>query len=199
MIHALPAMGADRRIFPDPWGTLPDFVAHDWPRHRGERTLAEVARAVAETYAIKDGDVLVGTSLGGMVACEIAKVRKLQALFLVGSATSRNEVSRPLAFLHPLAGITPFTWLRLAAGRVPGELPRMFSEAEASFLRSMCSAIFQWEGLATGAVRCFRVHGRRDLIIPPPPEVDLLLNGGHLIAMTHALECVEFVAANLGK
>jgi hypothetical protein len=79
MIHALPGLGADKRMFPAPWGTLEGLVAHDWPRYQGERTLPEVARAVVETYAVNDGDTVIGASLGGMVACEIAKIRKLRA------------------------------------------------------------------------------------------------------------------------
>ena len=100
MIHALPGMGADRRMFPAPWDGLPDFVAHNWPRHGGERSLAQVAHKVCEVYNIQDGDVLVGASLGGMVACEVAKIRKLAALYLVGSARSKDEVNRFLAMLE---------------------------------------------------------------------------------------------------
>lgn len=196
MIHAVPGMGADRRMFPEPWGTLADFVAHDWPRYKGEKTLPEVAQAVAETRAIRDGDTVVGASLGGMVACEIAKIRKLRGLFLVGSAASKGEVSRLLAFLHPLAEVAPIDWLRFSAGKVPLELAQMFAGAETAFVRGMCSAIFQWEGLGPVPCRCFRVHGRRDLVIPPPADVDLLLDGGHLISMTHAGECAEFVRSN---
>ncbi len=81
MIHALPGMGADRRMFPEPWETLAGFVPHDWPAYSGERTVADFARTVVETFEIRDGDALIGTSLGGMVACEIAKIRKLRALF----------------------------------------------------------------------------------------------------------------------
>ena len=196
MIHALPGMGADRRMFPDPWGTLAGFVAHDWPRHQGERTLAEVARTVAEAYAIQDGDTIVGASLGGMVACEIAKLRRLRALFLIGSATSPGEVSRLLAFLHPLADVAPIDWLKFSARKIPMELAQMFTGLEPAFVRSMCSAIFQWEGLSGVPVRCFRIHGRRDLVIPPPAQVDLLLDGGHLISVTHPKECAEYVRAN---
>jgi pimeloyl-ACP methyl ester carboxylesterase len=57
--------------------------------------------------------------------------------------------------------------------------------------------IFEWEGLGAGDVPCFRLHGRRDLIIPPPAEVDLLIKGGHLISITHAEECVAFIRSNL--
>jgi len=33
-------------------------------------------------------------------------------------------------------------------------------------------------------------------VIPPPANVDLLLEGGHLLAMTHAAECVAFLGTH---
>ena len=184
-------------MFPAPWEALPQFAAHDWPRHDGEQTLAEVALKLCRVCRIEDGDILVGASLGGMVACEIAKIRKLDALFLIGSATGNQEVSRFLTVLHPLADLAPFEWLQVSAGKFPGNVARMWVSAEASFMRSMCKAVFKWDGLGTARVPHFRIHGRRDIVIPPPQRVDLLLDGGHLISMTHAQECVEFVAAKL--
>jgi len=198
MIHALPGMGADHRMFPNPWNDLPDFFAHDWPRHSQERTLAEIASKACEAFDIRDGDCLVGASLGGMVACEVAKIRRIHTLYLVGSAVSKHEVSRFLALLHPLVDFAPVEWLRFSAGKIPGELAQMFAGAEAPFVRSMCKAIFQWEGLGSNSARCVRIHGRRDLVIPPPAEVNLLLDGGHLISLTHAKECVDFMRANQG-
>jgi pimeloyl-ACP methyl ester carboxylesterase len=193
MIHALPGMGADRRMFPKPWDSLPGFVAHDWPEYSGERTIAETAEKVAKQWLIGDGDMVVGTSLGGIVACEIARIRKLRALVLIGSAVDKDEVNPLLALLHPLAGIAPLEWLKFSAGKIPAELPRMFAGVDAEFMRSMCAAIFRWDGLGTTKVACHRVHGSRDRVIPPPPHVDFLLDGGHLISMTHAEECVKFV------
>jgi pimeloyl-ACP methyl ester carboxylesterase len=193
MIHAIPGMGADHRMFPPPWDTLADFVAHDWPPYRGERTLGEVASRLCREYAIQDGDVVVGTSLGGMVACEIAKLRRLKALYLVGSATRREEVNRWLAAIRPLANLAPIDWIRVCAGRMPSDLARMFAEAEPSFVRQMCQAIFDWEGCDSQSIPCVRIHGRHDLVIPPPPRVDLLLDGGHLVSMTHAKACVDYI------
>ena len=197
MIHALPGMGADRRMFPAPWGQLPEFVAHDWPEHRGEITLPGVARTVCDKFGIQDGDVLVGASLGGMVSCEIAKLRKLKQLYLVGSATSKDEVNRLLAFLHPLADFAPIEWLQFSAGQIPVEEIRMFAGADTAFVRKMCAAIFKWEGLGTLPVPCYRLHGRFDLVILPPEQPHLLVDGGHLISMTHATECVEFIKNRL--
>jgi len=197
MIHALPGMGADRRMYPAPWSTLPEFMAHDWVRHSGEKSLAEVARSMCEASGIRDGDILVGSSLGGMVACEMTKIRRIPALYLIGSATRKEEVNAILAAIHPLARAAPIDWLQLSARKIPGEFAQMFSGIEASFVRAMCSAIFRWDGLGVSGTKVYRIHGKHDLVIPPPPGVDLLLDGGHLISISHAHDCVEFIRANL--
>lgn len=197
MIHALPGMGGDHRMFPDPWTNLPGFCTHDWPRHQGERTLSEVAARICEEHGVVDGDILIGASLGGMIACEITKLRKIDTLYLVGSATSRHEISRLLAVLSPLVDLAPLEWLRFSAGKVPADLAQMFATAEVSFVRQMCRAIFEWEGLGAAFTHCVRIHGGRDLIIPHPPHAHLLLeDAGHLISMTHAGRCVEFIEAS---
>lgn len=199
MIHALPGMGADHRMYPSPWDSLPEFYAHDWPRYEGQRSIAELAQTACERFSIQDGDTLIGSSLGGIVACEITKLRKIYTLFIVGGAIDKAEINRLLAVLHPLASITPFDLLRFSAGSIPNDLAQMFAGAEASFMKAMCRAIFEWEGLGESAVRCVRIHGKSDLVIPLPPDVDLLLNGGHLLCMTHAKECVEFIQRQLGS
>jgi pimeloyl-ACP methyl ester carboxylesterase len=197
MIHALPGMGADHRMFPEPWSRLPGFKAHDWAMSPEIRSVRELAEVMIETCAIADGDVLVGVSLGGIVAGEITKLRKISQLFLVSSAVAPGEVNPWLAKLPGLVEQRPMEWLRQAAGMIPGELAAMFAQAEPAFIRNMCRAIFEWDGLGEMGTPVFRIHGRTDLLIPAPPEPDLLLGGGHLIAMTHAAECAAFVARHL--
>lgn len=199
MIHALPGMGADHRMYPSPWDSLPDFTAHDWPPYEGQQTIAELALTICGRFSIQDGDTLIGTSLGGIVACEITKLRNIRTLFLIGSAVDKAEVNRLLAILHPLAKVVPFESLRSTAARIPTDLTRMFATVDAAFIKAMCGAIFEWDGLGKSHVRRFRIHGKNDLVIPPPPSVDLLLNGGHLLCMTHAKKCVEFIQNTLNR
>ena len=193
MIHALPGMGANHRMYPAPWSSLTDFVAHDWTPYSGKKSLTDIACSTCEARGIRDGDSLVGSSLGGMVACEISKIRKIKKLFLVGSATRKDEINSVLSILHPLVNLAPIDWLRFSAGKIPGELAQMFAEAEAPFVRAMCSAVFEWQGLNDSTTKVIRIHGKKDLVIPPPHEVDLMLDGGHLISMTHAKQCVDFI------
>lgn len=198
MLFILPGMGADHRMYAAPaWQTLPDARFIDWPVHRGETTIAAIAARVIAQAGIRESDTVIGSSLGGIVGCEIANQLRLRALVLIGSAQSPAEISPLLTLLHPLAALAPLDFIRTAAGKLPGELCGMFADSQASFIRAMCSAIFTWPGLDRSRLCPLRLHGRQDRVIPPPVDADLLPDGGHLIAMTHATECVSFIRENI--
>jgi len=197
MIHVLPGMGADHRMYPGPWRQLPGAVFLDWPQDAATASIGALAHQVIERAGIADGDTLIGSSLGGIVACEIARFRRIDHLFLVGSARRKEEVSALLRLLLPVVDLAPLPFLQRAVGKLPTELGAMFAASDPAFIRGMCRAIFAWNGLPEGLTSLHRIHGRADLVIPPPPQVDRLLGGGHLIAMTHASECVQFVARGL--
>jgi hypothetical protein len=103
MLFVLPGMGADHRMYPAPWPTLPDSTFVDWPKFHGEETLQDLA------------------------------------------------------------------------------------------VRALCQAVFRWDGPRNYSSHVWRIHGRKDQVIPLPSEVDLVLDGGHLIAQSRARECVNFI------
>ena len=197
MIYALPGMGADSAMYPQPWPTLLAITLVDWPAYAGEESIAAVARRIIEVARIPDGAVVIGSSFGGFVACEIAKHRRLRRLILLGSATRKEEINGVLRLLHPLARVAPIKFFQRIIGWFPGEIARMLNRSEAAFVRAMCRATFEWPGLDEGLIKPLRIHGRKDLLIPPPPDADLLVDGRHMIAMTNASECVEFIRADL--
>jgi pimeloyl-ACP methyl ester carboxylesterase len=182
-------------MYAGPWRTIPGCIFVDWPAGAQEESIEAIARRIAVSAAISDGAVLVGSSLGGIVACEIAHIRKIESLFLIGSARNKEEINGFLRAVHPLVDLAPLTFIQRASGKLPGDLCSMFSESDALFIRNMCRAIFRWDGLKEGAARVRRIHGRHDLVIPPPGDGEKLIEGGHLIAMTHAEECVRFIEA----
>ena len=194
MIYILPGMGGDRRMYPGPWQTLSGSKFIEWPDYAGESSLEEVAARILSLHEIPDGSTVVGSSLGGMVGCEIARLRALRELVLVGSALHREEINPCFAHLHPLIVYPPLRLAQRVAGSLPGELLRMFSDADPHFIRAMCRAIFQWRGAAGLNTPMRRIHGRRDHIISRPVGADLFVSGRHVIAMTNAAECVAFVA-----
>jgi len=80
MIYALPGMGADRNMYPGVWQTLADCKFVDWPHYDGEDSIAAIAKRIVNEQKIRAGDVLIGSSLGGIVACEIAKISQVGSL-----------------------------------------------------------------------------------------------------------------------
>jgi pimeloyl-ACP methyl ester carboxylesterase len=197
MLHALPGMGGDHRMYLAPWTTLPGLVAHDWMPYAGESTLEQVAASMIQSFGIREGDSLIGTSLGGMVAVEIAQRVRLRQLVLVASALHPREVSRTLKFLHPLAKITPWRQLQRGARTIPVKSPQMFARNDPDFLKTMCRAVFQWRGSTGPDVPTLRLHGRFDPIISRPSHADHWIQGGHRINETHAGECVEWIRPRL--
>ena len=193
MIYAFPGMGADSRMYSGAWRTLPQCRFLDWSLYDGKSTIAALAERLITEQNIRAGDYLIGTSLGGIVACEVANRLDVAGLALVGSAKNKDEISALLRVLHPLANLTPLECIQKAAGKVPGDLAQMYHEGQAPFIRAMCQAIFDWEGLNEARIKALRIHGRHDRVIPHPEGVQNYLDGGHLIVLTHAQECVACI------
>ena len=192
-------MGADGGMYSGAWRTIPESNFINWPDYRGETELREVARRITEEHNIADGDTIIGSSLGGMVACEVAALIRPKNLILVGGVSHPDEINGLLKLMHPLASLAPFEFLQRLSGGVPGELARMLTRVDAEFVRAMCLAVFHWGGLGSDVLRPVRIHGGCDLVVPLPDDVDRIVpEAGHLIAMTHADECVEWLRC-IGK
>ena len=181
-------------MYPGPWQELPGAKFIEWPDYAGESSVEEVAARIVSLHGIPDGSTVVGSSLGGMVGCEIARLRPLRELVLVGSALHREEIDPFIARIHPSIDYLPLRLAQGIAGALPSELLQMFSDASAPFMRAMCHAIFKWRGAAGLNTPVRRIHGRRDHIISRPAGADLFVSGRHVISMSNAAECVAFIA-----
>ncbi|MGC6426499.1 MAG: alpha/beta hydrolase [Akkermansiaceae bacterium] len=193
-IFLLPGMGATHEMYPAPWQELPEVHLLNWPRDFKGTTLTDLAYSMIREHRIHSGDIIVGSSLGGMVGCEISKIIELRHLLLLGSATHPREIPGIYRHLSPLLKIIPLSALIRASAVIPGQLASMVSQSSAKFIRITTTAIFEWQGHRS-AIPLYRIHGSQDWLIPHPEKVDLTLNGGHLIASTHARQCTDAIRA----
>jgi hypothetical protein len=194
MNHFYPGMGATSSMFGELWRKEFDGQFHDWPEWRGETSITDIAKRIIEEHKIESGDTVIGTSLGGIVACEIANLIDLERVVLIGSAKSKEEINRILSTLHPLIDLAPIPFIQMSSGKLPNDLAEMFSHSDPAFIRNMSKAIFAWEGFDS-EVPVLRIHGTKDLVIPNTKETNHEIDGGQLIAMTHRLECIEAIKA----
>ena len=196
MNHFYPGMGATSSMYGEPWRKELDGQFHDWPEWQGEQTVTEITKRIIEEHKVESGDTVIGTSLGGIVACEIANIIDLDRIILVGSARRKEEVNRILSMLHPLIDLAPIAFIQMSSGKLPSDLTEMFTHSDPAFIRNMSKAIFTWEGLKS-KVLVLRIHGTKDLVIPNTKETDHEIDGGHLIVMTHPLECIKAIQSEI--
>ncbi len=189
-------MGATSSMYGEPWRKAFDGHFHNWPKWRCEASFTDIANRIIEEHRIESGDRVIGTSLGGIIACEIANLIDLERIILIGSARRKEEVNRVLSILHPLIDLAPIPFIQMSSGKLPSDLAGMFTHSDPEFIRNMSKAIFTWEGLQS-EVPVLRIHGTKDLVIPNTQETNHEIDGGHLIVMTHPLECIKAIRSEI--
>jgi hypothetical protein len=193
--YLLPGMGASSAMYNALKRRLSfnvNFV--NWPQYQGEKTYSEVAARIITENRIADGDVIGGSSLGGIVSLEIAKQIKPLATILLGSAMNPSEVQGLLRLLSPIAEVTPISLLQLVAGKNGNLVSSMFSKSDSKFIRAMCLYLPSWPGYSGPTDNIYRLHGRKDHVIPcPSVGADVIENAGHLLVMTHVQETAKFL------
>ncbi len=188
----LPGMGADSSMYQnDPYQKLSRVTFADWPLYNGENTIEAVAKSVINQYNIETTTIIGGSSLGGMVAVEIAKILGIKKVILIGSATSPDYVNQVLQKISRLSDITPIKLIQLFSGKAnligKNEILSMFEQADGNFIKTMCKAIFKWKGIENYNCELCHIHGANDLVISPPKDnVKIIEDGGHLISITHS-------------
>jgi hypothetical protein len=191
----LPGMGATSAMY-DSLRPEIDFEINflDWPEYKGETTYFEVAERLIDECDISDGDIIGGSSLGGMVALEIAQILRPKTTVLLGSAINKQEVQRALSILSPLASVTPISFIQVLVGKHNSLVSKMFSNCDPGFIRAMCLHLPSWPGYSGPKENIRRLHGRKDHVIPCPAAGAEIIDGaGHLLAMTHHREAGKFL------
>jgi pimeloyl-ACP methyl ester carboxylesterase len=191
----LPGMGATAAMYNGLKHKLDFEIAFlNWPVYRGEKTYADVARRIIKEHDIGKEDVVGGSSLGGMVALEIAQLSNVKAIILMGSALRRKEVQTLLSLLAPLAKAAPITIIQALVGKQRNLVSRMFADSDPEFMRAMCSYLPSWSGYDGPVEKVHRLHGKKDHVIPCPISgCEVVETAGHLLAITHAAETAAFL------
>lgn len=210
-----PGLGADERLFYPQKAAFPDLIVPKWiPPRKGEG-LAEYAGRLSDSLPLEEPMVLVGVSLGGMIACEVARHVRPLAVILIASCRERRGlrlVYRAGRVCWPVIPPQVFRIAQLLAkpalrwfGRGKAEdrkmLVDMFRDMDPTFMHWAVSAILNWNPPPLGDFPIFHIHGRRDFMIPArlvTPDL-LIPDGGHLINITHAEEVNAFIHATVQR
>jgi pimeloyl-ACP methyl ester carboxylesterase len=90
-IFLISGLGADTRLYNNIDLLDNEVVPVDWIEPHVTDTLATYAQKLINQYYIISGSIVIGTSLGGMIAIEMAKQVALNKVILISSIKTINE------------------------------------------------------------------------------------------------------------
>jgi pimeloyl-ACP methyl ester carboxylesterase len=211
----IPGLGADARLFEPQRAVLPELEVLEWIPARGEESFEAYAARLAERIPRDPPPVLVGVSMGGMIAVQVAERLGARGVVLVSSCTSRRAINIAAYPIEWISRPLPDRALdRLRRSRIAGrvifgqhsprqreQLMAMLVDTPLPFLRWAGRAILRWRGPGQITVPIRQIHGKRDrVIVPYRVRADRwIAGGGHLLNITHPAEVNEFIVDALRR
>jgi pimeloyl-ACP methyl ester carboxylesterase len=214
-------LGADERLLASQRAVFPDLTVPAWLPPRKSDGLPEYAARLAETLPRVRPLIIGGISLGGMIACELARglsqfsrrengtVHLVKAVVLIASTPTRSGIRPFFRTAGKLWPIIPPSAFRLAKFLAPAiwriissapplqqrMLLEMFRGQDNRFMHWAVSAILRWRPEPLGQIPLYHIHGARDRVIPVHTlsPTHIIPDGGHLINVTHARQVNAFL------
>ncbi len=201
-VFLIPGLGADHRIYKNLEFPGYEIVTISWIDPHPSDTLADYAQKLIEHYSIEAGSVVVGNSLGGMLAMEIAKKLELNKVLLISSIKTKSEAPKshlwyrwiPLYKILP-AGLFPRlgVFVKFAFGKMnkvdQSLVVDMLEKTPPQFAKWALGAILHWNNQIIPA-NVFHIHGNRDMVFPYQRLKDarILKGGTHIMILNRAKE-----------
>lgn len=200
--YFISGLGADRRAFYKlrlPKSYEPVYL--DWIPPRTGESLREYAHRFSDLIHEKEPFILIGLSLGGMVASEIARIKQPRKLVLLSSVSVSAEMPWYFRFAGkirmqkaiPVSLYKNITLLNAFMGSVSKQDRRMIlsfvNNTDPSFIRWAIDAILGWKQHERPR-DIIHLHGDKDRLLPirfikPTHEVK---GGRHLMILDKAAE-----------
>lgn len=196
----LPGMGATSAMHHGLANAYPNLRHCEWPRDLTWHSFTELADYFIEHHQITDHDIVGGSSMGGMIAAEIAARINAKDLVLIGSCTHPQAI-----WAHKLSAIAaaavPLGMMSsIPLARSSCQLAAMAESIGTPFIRCSLRALRQWQGAELRPTTVIHaIHGCLDPIISVhrvPAQVRIPW-AGHIIAMSHSPQICLFIGQRL--
>ncbi len=211
--YLIPGMGADHRLYQK--FRLEHGPIHylNWIEHGKSKTLADYAALMSERITTEN-NVIVGSSMGGMVAVEMSRIVKPLATVLVSAPTGRQEFPRILKTvnaikLHKL--VTPGQVMKIAGladtfmGFKTKEQRALFYEMlkgnGPEFLHFSVGAVLEWRNKQLPEGDFIQIIGSLDRLFKAPKADNAFVieGGGHFTAFEKADEVSQIINSYIAK
>lgn len=205
-IYLIPGLGADYRCFKNLDFQGLSHTTLEWIVPLPKETLVAYSqRLVAQIK--HPNPILIGMSLGGMIAVEFSKLVATSQVIIISSLKNRKEMPYYYKFAawcglqklftkkRLLASLGVFYWLfGLSTPSEKSLLNKIIADTDEHFLLWAMNALLHWEGKAT-STPIFHIHGDNDRIIPIGSVTAnaVIKGGGHFMIVNKATEISQLL------
>jgi len=206
--YFISGLGADKRVFK--YISLPEgyeVIYLDWIVPFNKESLTGYSLRMAEKIDMMTPFIIIGLSMGGMIASEIARHFKPVTIILISSIPSALHLPPyfrtsgklrlfkwvPVNFLKSLTIINRL--FRVESVEDRELLKDMVKSCDESFIRWGMMAISTWN---TNEISCgyYHIHGSWDRLLPIryTRPTHIVLRGGHFMVMNRSKEINQILA-----
>jgi len=201
-IYCISGLGADEGVFKNLDLSFAKPVFIKWIQPLRDESLSSYSIRLQQKFIHDSNPVILGLSLGGMIATEISKANPLAKTIIVSSAKTVNEIPFYWKIFQyaPLYKILPhwsikksviihYYFLGASSGSTKKYVDEALEKADTNFYRWAVGAIISWRN-KTVPQNITHIHGLNDRILPSKfVKADITINnGGHLMIMERANE-----------
>jgi pimeloyl-ACP methyl ester carboxylesterase len=201
-VYFISGLAADSRVFQHiklPAGF--EIVHLDWIAPQKKESLAAYALRLAGKIDVSMPFALVGLSMGGMIAAEIAKKQRPVVTILLSSVPASSQLPAHFKFvyflrLHRLVPAPVFKsasilkrFFSVDAKADKLVLRQVIKDSDPKFIRWAIDAILQWKNEEI-TQPLWHIHGAEDEILPIryTKPTHIIEKGAHMMVMSKAGE-----------
>jgi len=201
-VFLIPGLGADCRIYKHIDLSGYEVINISWVEPEKQDTLSTYAQKLIDKYLITPQSIVIGNSLGGMLAIEIAKKVQLEKTILISSIKSVSEApwyfgflrSTKLHHLIPVGKLTSMEFLiEYAFGGMSENSQRLFADmlknTSSTFVSWAIDAILNWHN-QTVPENVYHITGDKDKVFPYKriKGATIVKGGTHVMIFNQAKE-----------
>jgi len=212
-IFLIPGLGADTRVYNNIDLGDHEVICVDWIEPHKTDTLATYAQKLIYQYNIAPKSIVIGNSLGGMIAVEIAKIIPIAKTILISSIKTIDEAPwyfkllRAIPFYKPIPGKV-FTKLEFLIKPFFGYMNEadnwlfvdMLKKSSPVFLKWAMDATLAWDNKIVPP-NVTTIIGDKDLVFNHKRIKDAIIvkGGTHIMIFERAKELNKILKRILKK
>jgi len=211
--YLIPGMGANQRIYER--FKLENGKVHylNWMEHRKSTTLKDLAVIMAERINTSN-NIIIGSSMGGMMAVELSHIVKPMATILISAPTRKQQFPLLLKLLaktkvHRLPSVKNIpklykladTFMDFKSEDQREMFYEMLNELPPEFIHFSIRAVLEWENQIGPSGKHIQIIGSEDRLFNPKKMYRpiVLQGGGHFSAFDRGEQISEIINEYIKK